>query len=78
MVWHQQAGLLVRVLKDHDTLYQTVDASKGEQLPLFTGYRAVIVLGGPGSANDANQAYQNEIAQITAATWRRFPCFVSA
>ncbi len=70
---YQQAGLLERVLKEHDTLYQAVDVSKGEHLPAFKDFRAVIVLGGPGSANDANPVFQEEIAAITQAVQAQIP-----
>lgn len=72
-VGYQQAGLLERVLKEHDTIYQVVDLSKGEHLPAPTDFRAIIVLGGPGSANDANPVIQNEIAQIAATVNARIP-----
>ncbi|HSW79708.1 MAG TPA: type 1 glutamine amidotransferase [Candidatus Saccharimonadales bacterium] len=70
---YQLAGLLERVLKEHDTMYQAIDVSKGEHLPDLTGFRAVIILGGTGSANDANEIFQGEIAAIAQAVQAQIP-----
>ena len=64
-------GLIERVLAEHDITYDTVDVSQGQALPPFADYRAVIVLGGPVSANDPKLTA--ELAQIKSAVDRGIP-----
>ena len=57
-------GLLDRVLKDASIAYDVVDLDKGQPLPAVKNYKAVVVLGGPDSANDATPKMTAEIAWI--------------
>lgn len=60
-------GLLEEVLKEHDIGYTIVDLDQGQQFPRaddLENYGAVVVLGGPDSANDENEKMKNELAGI--------------
>lgn len=60
-------GLLEEVLKEHDIGYVIVDLDQGQQFPRaddLENYGAVVVLGGPDSANDENEKMKNELASI--------------
>jgi GMP synthase-like glutamine amidotransferase len=60
-------GLLSGVLHEHNITYDTVDLDKGETFPSPLGYKAIVVLGGPDSANDTSDKMTNELQQVTAA-----------
>ncbi len=54
-------GLLEPELKEKSIGYTIVELSKGQILPSFEDYKAVVVLGGPESANDKTDKIKNEI-----------------
>jgi GMP synthase (glutamine-hydrolysing) len=60
----ESPGLLERVLKDYDISFDVVDLSRGEAFPKSSYYKAVVVLGGPDSANDTSEKMIAEIEQI--------------
>ncbi len=60
-------GLLARVLDEHKISYDVVDLDKGETFPSPLGYKALVVLGGPDSANDATDKMQQELEQVRTA-----------
>lgn len=53
-------GLLANILEKQAIPYQVVDLSLGESLPAVTDYGAVVILGGPDSANDHHPKMQTE------------------
>jgi GMP synthase (glutamine-hydrolysing) len=57
-------GLLKNVLQEKQIEYSIVDLNKGENFPPLENFKAVVVLGGPDSANDKNEKMQNELAFI--------------
>jgi GMP synthase-like glutamine amidotransferase len=57
-------GLLDQVLKDAGIPYDLVNLDKGETFPDPRNYKAVVVLGGPDSANDQTEKMTAELAQI--------------
>ncbi len=57
-------GLLERVLREEAVGFDVVDLDKGQALPELAGYKAVVVLGGPDSANDDTVKMTNELAFI--------------
>lgn len=59
-------GLLEVILKDQAIPYTIIDLNKGQDFPQTKNYGAVIVLGGPDSANDENEKMKNELANISA------------
>src|SRR5487761_1756747 len=66
-------GLLERVLAEHEIMYDIVDLDGGQAFPSPVDYRALIVLGGPDSANDASEKMQTELAQIKLAVDKSVP-----
>ncbi len=57
-------GLLEKVLKENNIKYTIIDLDKGDDFPNTENYGAVVVLGGPDSANDENEKIKNELIQI--------------
>ena len=57
-------GLLEDLLKEHGIKYTIVDLNEGQIFPPVENYGAVVVLGGPDSANDENDKMNNELARI--------------
>lgn len=60
-------GLLEGVLQEEGVDFDVVDLDMGEQLPLLGDYRALVVLGGPDSANDDTEKMASELAYIKQA-----------
>lgn len=54
-------GLLAEELSRFGLDYEEVDLSRGEDFPPVKAYRAVILLGGPDSANDQTSKMQKEL-----------------
>lgn len=59
-------GLLESLLDDHKLSYDIVDLDKGEALPAFD-HLALIVLGGPDSANDQTPKMTGELDLVRRA-----------
>lgn len=57
-------GLLEQVLKDENVDFDLVDLDKGQEMPTLDGYKALVVLGGPDSANDDTAKMTAELARI--------------
>ena len=66
-------GLLEEVLKEQNIPFTIVDLNKEQALPESKGYGAVIVLGGPDSANDENSKMKNELAFIHSVISSKIP-----
>lgn len=66
-------GLLEVILKDQAIPYTIIDLNKGQDFPQTENYGAVIVLGGPDSANDENEKMKNELAHIRAIIDEEIP-----
>jgi GMP synthase (glutamine-hydrolysing) len=64
-VSHEDPGLLAEVLREAGLSATIVDLQTGESFPSPLGYKAVIVLGGPDSANDKTPKMTQELAQIS-------------
>ncbi len=60
-------GLLAGVLDRAGISYNLVDLDKGETFPDPRDYKALVVLGGPDSANDTTGKMQAELAQVKVA-----------
>lgn len=60
-------GLLEQVLKYENVAFDVVDLDKGQQMPTLDGYKALVVLGGPDSANDDTPKMTAELARIKQA-----------
>ena len=57
-------GLLIEELKKRSIPFTVVDLNKGQEFPSAVNYGAVVVLGGPDSANDENEKMENELSRI--------------
>ncbi len=72
-VTHEKPGLIGEVLTDLGVSFKTVDLSRGDFLPDPSGYRAVIVLGGPQSANDDTLHMNRLTSFVRALSSRHIP-----
>lgn len=61
---HEGPGLLAGLLEKHDLSYDLIDLDEGEAFPSPSGYKAVVVLGGPDSANDSTDKMSAELERI--------------
>ena len=57
-------GILKELLLKNNINYEIVDLNAGEEFPEPENYSAVIVLGGPDSANDTTEKMLNELEMI--------------
>jgi GMP synthase-like glutamine amidotransferase len=62
-VTREGPGLLADVLAEHSVSFDIVDLAQGQQFPSLVGYKALVILGGPASANDATETMTNELAR---------------
>lgn len=58
-------GLLTELLAQHNISYDLIEAN--EPIPSPTGYKAMIVYGGPASANDTDDRIVNELSRVREA-----------
>lgn len=61
---HEGPGLLQPILDEASITYDIVDLDAGDKFPDPTDYRALVVLGGPDSANDTTDKMRQELGQI--------------
>jgi GMP synthase (glutamine-hydrolysing) len=66
-ITREGAGLLEQVLVDESVAFDIVDLDQGQSLPDLTEYKALVVLGGPDSANDDTSKMTGELAFIWQA-----------
>ncbi len=66
-------GLLEIELKERGIQHTIVDLSQGENFPPVENYGAIVVLGGPDSANDENEKMKNQLASIRNAIAYNIP-----
>lgn len=60
-------GIIEVLLREKRISYQIVDLDKGEFFPSPKGYGAIVVLGGPDSANDKTKKMINELKRVREA-----------
>jgi GMP synthase-like glutamine amidotransferase len=70
----ENPGLIEILLRKHNLKFQIVDFDNSTRIEPITNYSAMIVLGGPESANDLTQKMQNELALIKKAIRLQIPC----
>jgi GMP synthase-like glutamine amidotransferase len=58
------AGMLEDILKVRQIAYEIIDLEKAQPIPAPQNYQAVIVCGGPDSANDETPKIKEELASI--------------
>jgi len=66
-VTREGPGLLEPVLQKHHVSFDVVDLDQGEAFPNLVGYKALVILGGPDSANDATPKMAKEREQMKYA-----------
>ena len=66
-------GLLEEEIKKRGIGYTVIDLYQGQNFPPVEHYGAVVVLGGPDSANDENEKMENELARIREAIAAKIP-----
>jgi GMP synthase-like glutamine amidotransferase len=57
-------GLLEELLIERGINYRVADLQQGQLFPSVESFKAVVVLGGPDSANDENDKMKGELARI--------------
>ena len=66
-------GLLEDLLREQGIKHAIIDLSQGQDFPPVENYAALVVLGGPDSANDENEKMYNELARVREARTARIP-----
>ena len=66
-------GLLDEVLREEQIDYDLVNLDGGDQFPSPESYGAVVVLGGPDSANDTTDKMTSELSQVRTVLDRNIP-----
>jgi GMP synthase (glutamine-hydrolysing) len=72
-VSRENPGLIEILLQEHSIKYQIVDFDNSTVIDTIENYSALIVLGGPDSANDLTQKMQNELLLIRKALQSHIP-----
>lgn len=72
---HEGAGLFETVLHEERVRYDIADLDAGDTFPSHDGYAALLVMGGPDSANDDNVKMRTELLRIQNAMRDGIPCF---
>lgn len=66
-------GIIGNILNSHNVQHDVVDLHKGDLFPDPALYNAVIIFGGPQSANDFSDRMQVELENIKKATDAKIP-----
>lgn len=69
----EDQGLLEELLKDRGIGYTVVDLDQGQKFPPVENYGAVVVLGGPDSANDESEKMKSELVRISEVLAAKIP-----
>ena len=69
----ENPGLIEILLKEHSIKYQIVDFTGSTVIESLKNHSALIVLGGPDSANDLTPKMQNELSLIREAVQSHLP-----
>ena len=69
----ENPGLIEILLKEHNIEYQIIDFESSTVIDSIEKYSALIVLGGPDSANDLTPKMQNELTLIRNAIQLQIP-----
>src|SRR3954468_16146854 len=72
-VTREGPGLLTGLLDHHEIGYDVVDLNRGDALPDPTSYAALVVLGGPDSANDQTAKMATELPAVKKAVEAGMP-----
>jgi GMP synthase-like glutamine amidotransferase len=72
-ITREDSGLLGEIIAGNGIKNKVIDLSLGEKLPPAEKYAAVVVLGGPDSANDLNTKMKDELAFISKVLTLNIP-----
>ena len=72
-VTREGPGIIEQILKDKGIKFTISDLSLNDSVKLLRNYGAVIVLGGPDSANDKNKKMEGELAFISEVLKAKVP-----
>ncbi|NHQ60230.1 type 1 glutamine amidotransferase [Chlorobium sp. BLA1] len=72
-ITHEAPGLIETALSDKDFTSHVVDLAAGDSFPDPRSYKAVVVLGGPQSANDLTPSMLMQLARIEVALQEEIP-----
>lgn len=66
-------GIIEGLLKEQNINYTVIDLDKGEAFPHPQDYSALVVMGGPDSANDTSEKMRLELQRIKEALCLKIP-----
>jgi len=66
-------GLLEDLLKEYGIKYSIIDLNQGQNFSSVENCAALVVLGGPDSANDENEKMHNELGRIKESIAAKIP-----
>lgn len=66
-VTREGPGIVKTVLEEHNVAYDVVNLDAGAEFPNVSTYSALVVLGGPDSANDKTAKMSRELDAVTRA-----------
>lgn len=73
-ITRESPGILSQVILENNIKFDLVDLFKGEKLPEdISGYSAIVVLGGPNSANDTDEKMLAELELIKKSREQNIP-----
>lgn len=70
---HEGPGLLTKILEENGLDHDLIILNKGDKIPSPKDYAAMIVLGGPDSANDVTEKMLHELERIREAIDGKVP-----
>lgn len=70
---HEGPGIIEDILKDRALPYEIRDLDRGEEFPEPEKYSAVVVMGGPDSANDQTLKMTREMQRVQEIIERKIP-----
>jgi GMP synthase-like glutamine amidotransferase len=70
---HEGPGLLTEVLKENGLDHDLIILDRGDKIPSPLEYAAMVVLGGPDSANDSTEKMLHELERIREAIEAKIP-----
>jgi GMP synthase (glutamine-hydrolysing) len=70
---HEGAGILNTLIRENNIVHDTIKLDNGDSFPSPRNYAALVVLGGPDSANDTTPKMQQELLRIKKAVDLQIP-----
>ncbi len=67
-------GLISSVLEQEIVPFDIIDLENNDSFPSLSDYAALVILGGPDSANDKSEKITQELSQITTILNKHIPC----